>query len=354
MGGINIKETLRSKPMNTMQCTLNQVAQVLPILFKSKVVPFLHSSPAIGKSSIAKQIAEKYHLEVIDLRLTEMDASDIQGLPYFKDGKSTFLPFDTFPIESTPLPKAKKGWLLLLDEFNSALPSVQASAYKLVLDRQIGQHKLHDKCCIIACGNLDSDNAIVNTMSSALISRFAHFYIQVDNTEWQEWAVANGIHPMITAFLNFKPNLLYTFNPDLDTPYASPRTWQMMSKILNNNTPLIVMASLLGLGVAHEFKAFMEYHKELPTIDDILKDPENYPIPDKTGIGWATLTMVVSHLDKDMDKLTTYLKRFNPEMHMVALREIKGRYGIEKIIQSKLLKEWLTDLGIKAHGHKPR
>ncbi|UZA19155.1 AAA family ATPase [Moraxella bovis] len=340
--------------MNTMLCTLNQVTEVLPILLDSKIVPFIHGSPALGKSAIAKQIAGKFQLEVIDLRLTEMDSSDLNGLPYFKEGKSTFLPFDTFPIENTPIPKGKKGWLLLLDEFNSALPSVQASAYKLVLDRQVGQHKLHKKCFIIACGNSDSDNAIVNTMSSALISRFAHFYIQVDNTEWQEWAVANGIHPMITAFLNFKPNLLYTFNPDSDTPYASPRTWQMMSKVLDNDTPLVVMASLLGLGVATELKAFMDYHKELPTIEDILKDPENYPIPDMIGIQWATLTMIISHLDRDMDKLTTYLKRFSPEMHMVALREIKGRYGVNKITQSKLLREWLTDLGMKAHGHKPR
>lgn len=31
----------------------------------------------MGKSSIAKQVADKYKLEVIDLRLTEMDSSDL-------------------------------------------------------------------------------------------------------------------------------------------------------------------------------------------------------------------------------------------------------------------------------------
>lgn len=334
-----------------MQVTLNQVAEVLPTLFKAKIVPFLHSSPGLGKSSVAKQVADKYKMEVIDLRLTEMDASDIQGLPYFKDGKSTFLPFDTFPIESTPLPKGKKAWLLLLDEFNSALPSVQGACYKLVLDRMVGQHKLHDKCCIIACGNLDSDNAIVNTMSSALISRFAHFYIRLDNDEWQEWAVANDIHPMITAFLNFKPSLLYTFNPDLDTPYSSPRTWQMLSKILTTDTPMYLTASLLGAGVAQEFHAFMQYHKELPKIDDILKDPSNHELPDTIGLQWAVLTMVVSHLNKDLKGCVTFLKRFSPEMHIVALREIKGRYGLETITSNTVLREWLSHTGRKAHGY---
>lgn len=324
-----------------IKTTLNQVAEVLPTLFKAKIVPFLHSSPAIGKSSIAKQIAEKYHLEVIDLRLTELDSVDLNGLPNFKDGKASYIPFDVFPVTDTPLPKGKKGWLLLCDEFNSALPSVQASAYKLVLDRQVGQHKLHDNCCIIACGNLDSDNAIVNTMSSALISRFAHFYVEVNNDEWQEWAVRNNINPMITAYINFKPNHLYTFNPDNDTPYASPRTWQMVSKVLDSNPdiPLIVLASLLGSGTAYEFFAFKEYFKDLPDIKAILANPSGYPIPDTTALQWATLTMVIGHLEKDVDGCVTYLKRFKPELHMVALREIKGRYF--SLCTKGVIKDWI-------------
>lgn len=114
--------------MNEVKCTLNQVAEVIPTLLQANVVPFLHSSPALGKSSVAKQVAEKLNLKVIDLRLTECDSSDLNGLPFFKDGKAHFMPFDTFPTQDTPIPDGYKGWLLLLDEFNSALPSVQASA----------------------------------------------------------------------------------------------------------------------------------------------------------------------------------------------------------------------------------
>lgn len=69
----------------------------------------------MGKSSLAKSIAERNGLKVIDLRLTELDSSDLNGLPYFKDGKSTFLPFDTFPLADTPIPDGYNGWLLLLN-----------------------------------------------------------------------------------------------------------------------------------------------------------------------------------------------------------------------------------------------
>lgn len=39
-----------------------------------------------------------------------------------------FMPFNIFPLENTPLPKGKNGWLLFLDEFNSAPKDVQAAA----------------------------------------------------------------------------------------------------------------------------------------------------------------------------------------------------------------------------------
>ncbi|PDO90562.1 ATPase AAA, partial [Burkholderia mallei] len=81
--------------------------------------------------------------------------------------KVTYIPMDTFPIQSDKVPSNKKGWLLFLDEANGASHSVQMASYKLILDREVGNHKLHDKCFIIAAGNLDTDNAITNTMSSA-------------------------------------------------------------------------------------------------------------------------------------------------------------------------------------------
>lgn len=40
-------------------------------------VPYLRSSPGIGKSSIAKQIAKEHNLFFIDLRLAGCDPTDL-------------------------------------------------------------------------------------------------------------------------------------------------------------------------------------------------------------------------------------------------------------------------------------
>jgi MoxR-like ATPase len=82
---------------------------------KCGLVPFIQSSPGIGKSSIVKQIAKEYNLKLIDLRLSTCDPTDLTGLPHFEEGRAVFSPFDIFPVSNDDIPKNKDGWLLFLN-----------------------------------------------------------------------------------------------------------------------------------------------------------------------------------------------------------------------------------------------
>lgn len=95
---------------------------------KANLPILLLSQPGAGKSSLARQLAERFNLEFIDIRLATHDPTDLTGLPRFTDNKAQFVPFDIFPLESTPLPKGKKGWLCLCDEITSCSRSMQAAA----------------------------------------------------------------------------------------------------------------------------------------------------------------------------------------------------------------------------------
>lgn len=326
-----------------MYTTLKQVAPLIPQLWKAGIVPFLHSSPAQGKSSLSKQLAEQFKLKVIDLRLTELDSTDLSGLPYFNNGKAEFMPFNTFPLQDTPIPEGYAGWLIILDEFNSANQAVMAAAYKLVLDRQVGQYKLHDKVAMLACGNLESDNAIVNPMSTALISRFAHFNIEVNVDEWLEWASKAGIDYRITSYINFKKSNLYTFKPDATEPYASPRSWEMVSKVIKDNDEIstLLVSSLIGDGVANEFVQYTKLYHKLPTIKEILSNPEGIEIPDDLATTWAVMSMVTHSITVDNhEKLTVFLRRLSSELQYCALREIKYR---NPAVLTKVL-DWVKEL----------
>ncbi len=45
------------------------------------------------------------------------------------------------------------GWLLFFDEMADAPPSLQSLAYKIILDKMVGNHKLHSKVRMVAAGN---------------------------------------------------------------------------------------------------------------------------------------------------------------------------------------------------------
>lgn len=332
-----------------MKTTLHKAAAVLPNLLRAKIVPFLHSSPGIGKSSIAYQFAKQNKLVFIDIRLSDHDPSDLNGLPSFQDGRAKFIPFDTFPLEDEEIPDGFNGWCIMLDEFNSASPATQAAAYKLVLDRKVGNHKLHNNVVMIAAGNLETDNAIVNPMSSALISRFAHFYIELDNDEWQSWAVKAKVDPRITSFLNFKTSALYTFDPDADTPYGCPRTWEKLSDVIKpmndvTSTDTVMIASLVGEGNAREFISYLKYFSRLPTFESIVNNPETTKLDDAIGTQWAVMGMIASKVDEsNISSVCTYLRRMSLEMQVCALREIKGREP--KLLANPDVRQWQLALG---------
>ncbi len=103
---------------STFQFTVNpaQAVEFITEALFAGLVPMMTSSPGTGKSQIVKKIAKNLNLELIDIRLSQMESSDLNGLPRFtSDGKAEFVPFNTFPIESTPLPAGKDGWLIFLN-----------------------------------------------------------------------------------------------------------------------------------------------------------------------------------------------------------------------------------------------
>lgn len=299
------------------------------------VVPFLQSSPGIGKSSIARKIARRGNLKVIDLRLSQCAPEDLQGLPMKREingrERSSFVPFDTFPLEGDPIPEGYNGWLLFLDEFNSASKSTQAAAYKLVLDGLVGNEKIHPNCAMLCAGNLSTDKAIVTQQSTAMQSRVAHILIDVSHKEWVEWANENDIDFRVLGFMHFQPHKLHMFNPDhADMTFACPRTWEFTSKLIKGDSDLTPLRALLSgvisPGIAMEFVTFSEEYQKIPKIDDIIANPDAIPIPKEASTRWAINSMVSANLtDQNVAPLVQFIGRFRPEERMVFFRSVAAR-----------------------------
>ena len=187
----------------------------------------MRGHPGVGKSALASVLAKELGLDLIDIRLAQRDPADLVGVYFPTEDRARL-------IQVPPdwaLEARDKPCLVFLDEINAAVTRLhQAAAYQIVLERRVGSVKFHPGTRVLAAGNLEEDNAIVSTLSSALCNRFAHFVLKVDADAWQDWAVLEGVHPDILAFIGAnREEALYKNTGDVAFP--SPRSWAMASRV---------------------------------------------------------------------------------------------------------------------------
>ena len=349
-----------------MLVTIPVARELMEFAIRAGKVPFLKGSPGVGKSAIVREIAKVFNLKLIDLRLSQCDPTDLMGYPdiYTQtfeviDGKTgerktvtrrkaTYAPFDTFPLEGDPIPKGYAGWLLFLDEFNGADVPTQKASYKVALDKMVGQEHLHAKCVVMCAGNLDTDMALVEEMSTALQSRLIHITATSNAPAWLDWAATAKIDPRITAFINFKPGALNTFDPqkeNTEETYACERTWVFVNDLLKQlddiSNPLLLplLAGALGEGSAREFIGYLKVFADLPTIQDIINDPAGTAIPDQPSTIYAVAGSLSHNADADnVEALMIYINRLPAEYQVLCIQEMVKRSP--KLFSSPAIVDW--------------
>ena len=325
----------------------SEAKQMLIECIKVGLVPFLQGSPGIGKSDIVRAIAKEFNLKVIDLRLSQCDPTDLGGFPMLLGDKAGYVPMNTFLLESDPLPEGYNGVLLFLDEFTSAPRAVQAASYKLVLDRMVGTHRLHKNVAIVCAGNLETDGAIVEELSTALQSRLVHLELAVSSEDWIDWAIDNDLDHRIVSFIKFKPDMLYTFKPDhTDKTYASPRTWEFCNRFVKDKEVvgielLPLLAGTLSEGVAREFRTFTQIYSNLPTLTQMMEQATTLPVPQEPSILFA-LTGSIAHNanNENAGPLMDFVSRLPIEFQVVTLREMVRRSPA--LMNHKSVQAWIT------------
>ncbi|WWC81991.1 AAA-binding protein [Burkholderia phage vB_BpP_HN05] len=312
--------------------TADQVYNDLIRVLRANRVAMIHGSPGIGKSAIGHKAAAECNLLMIDHRMSTSRPEDMTGLPHITNGRSSFNPFaDLFPLEGDPLPEGYDGWLLFLDEFNSAHKSVQAAAYKLILDRMVGQHKLHPNVRIVCAGNLATDRAIVNDMGTAMQSRLVHLEMRVDFESWlKNVAIPFKYDSRIVAYLSRYNGKLYDFRPDHnEKTFCCPRTWEFVNDLIKDEPVLDMakdarlLAGTITSGVATDFIEFTKVFENLPSLEEVETDPSNAKMASDTGTKWAITAWLSEKADdKNFGAITEYMDRMDTTFKILFYRMI--------------------------------
>ena len=268
---------MASQVSDNLTITSVQTRKAILAAFKAKRPVFLWGPPGIGKSEVVQEVADELKGHVIDLRMAQMEPTDIRGIPFFNKDINKMdwaapvdLPDDEFASQFPIV-------VLFLDEMNSAPPAVQAAGYQLILNRRVGKYKLPDNVVIVAAGNRDSDKGVTYRMPMPLANRFLHLEMRADFTSWQNWAVNKGIHKDVVGYLSFAKQDLYDFDAkSASRAFATPRTWCFVSDLLNDeddtdsDTLFNLISGAVGEGLAVKFAAHRKVAGRMPEPSDIL------------------------------------------------------------------------------------
>lgn len=268
----------------------------------------LWGAPGVGKSQGVRQIAEAIesstgkNVHITDVRLLLFNPVDLRGIPTANAEKTLaiWLKPQIFQMDDSE----NIINILFLDEISAAPPSVQAAAYQITLDRTVGEHKLPDNCIVIAAGNRVTDKSVAYNMPKALANRLCHMEIVADEASWHVWAVKKGINRMVISFLDYSPDFLVSDGNGTDgLAYCTPRSWEMVSNILNFVSenidevfPLII--GCVGEGAAYSFKVWYKVYAKLLAVEDIF-DGKTYEVPTKPEILYALAGDIISYAKKN-------------------------------------------------------
>jgi len=251
----------------------------------------LWGPPGVGKSDITRETAKEKGIDLIDVRLGQMDAVDMRGIPYVENGVTKWAVPVFFPRD-----KEKKA-ILFLDELSSADPSIQVAAYQLILERQCGEYHLPPKVYVCAAGNRAQDNAVSLPISSALANRMLHLEVEANPEAWCAWAVTAGIAPEVIGFIRFCPKMLFNLDKDCERGWASPRSWARVSEILSYGLdPDALRAGVVGLVGESAAAQFLTYYKQSQALGDIravmLDSASKWKLPTKNDMLFAVATSI--------------------------------------------------------------
>lgn len=345
----------------TRRVSHEQLKRVIYTSYERKVPLFIHGRTGIGKSesvkNVAKEIADANKLKFlegdsngkdtfgfIDIRISQLDPSDLRGLPSMQGEVTKWLP-------PSWLPRGKDGYgILFFDELNLAPPSIQASAYQLILDRRLGDYKLPAGWLIVSAGNTAEDRANIFELPAPLSNRFIHVELNVPTKEeWTSWAIPAGIDSSIVAFLEFKPSFLFKFDAkSKEKSFPTPRAWSYVNRLIKDNKAdkdeiEILVASAVGEGVAIEYSAFLELKKKI-NLNEILDNPKSVREIREISLRYSLLSALVERYREKKENLQKILKvaeYLEAEFAILLLRFMKNTRAdfVKDVVK---LKEWVT------------
>jgi hypothetical protein len=288
------------------------------------VVPFILGAPGGGKSACAREVISELGIEsdkIVEFTASLRDPVDVLGVPDTQGEYTRWVP----PQEFYQLRKGVGRAALILEELSDAPVPMQNALCGVIYDRRAGNLMLSDELFIIATGNRTEDKSGANRITSKLANRTRRFDFQETIEDWTAWALDKGIDPVLIQFLRFRPGLLSDFDANRFAN-PTPRSWERVNLIpdsLDKGLFFDNCAGEVGEGAAAEYTGFKRIYESLPSMEEILLDPNKAEVPQDPATLYATMGALARKTTKDnADRAFAYLERVSPEFRVMCVKDV--------------------------------
>lgn len=333
---------------NIVKLGYHETYQSLDMLFEAKMAAIIYSPPGQGKTSMIKQYKQD---QGPDYGLFELNASlanlpDFQGWFYkveehytdydgndvtIQAGRYSF-PYCLFDKASgRPIFQFKRG-VLVIEEYGQADIDLKKALGQTSLERRIGQYQMPDGIDIVMLSNYAGGRDAVGRDFDFMINRRCELHYQLGLDDFLVFAHAKGMLNMTMAFASIPNHKVFDGEAPKDQgPFLTPRSLESLDRVVQVaigrgvplNDPLLRVkaAGIVGAGAAHQYIAFAALRDKIPTVKQIVADPEGTPVPSATDQCMFIVFNMADKADKtNIKPLVKYLMRLPSDMAVAFYR----------------------------------
>jgi len=337
--------------------------------------------PAIGKTSVARQVCEKLGIPGWVIRPIQHETVEYTGVPFVRDpvfceiarslkamiaGEATEGDFEVAPLNGQWVPFGEllptdPEWegMIFIDEFTQ-LDISQQKVMAGVLDKAgVAGQRIPKGARFVVAGNRQQDRAGAGRLLSIVESRCTQIEMLFSIDDWREWAMANNVHEVVVSFADFYGADKFCRFDSSSSVNPLPRTWEKVSNKLHRagpnadtskNNPIMKanVAGSVGVGPAVEFLAFREHYAALHGfVDTALNNPNAVQIDHSNLSACHCMVGAMSTKLREMNGQLTDDKLLN-------LITLGGRFSnmLEALLQQKLGAQTILRLGKMDEGRE--
>ena len=173
------------------------------------------------------------------------------------------------------------------------------------------------------------------------------YQLDFDLEDWITWAFRNGQPEQIIGFARWRPNLISDFKQPKDDlcKCPTPRSVAKLGELIKIGLDdLETYMSACGEGFATEFAAFVKTRGAMPDIEELIKNPDKAPVPERPDVLYATCAAVAYRSNKaNLGACLAYAQRLTAEFNVLLAKDI-----VNKVPGADQSKEW-TQWSCKNH-----